>query len=243
MKFCKIVTASALAAVLAVNSMQMAVSASDFFNNEETDLEGPNLEITANYDTSIEMPLFLEASTNVFYCNANLTPGDTAKSSVVMKNISKEPISISITEIENMLPDDPKANLLLDILELTIDVDGEAFYQGKHSELAAPFMPYIEIAPGEDITLNISMSFPREADNRYQGAKYKMRWVFDAVAEEPEPEPEPVVTKPAPVIPPPPEPAKTGVETAAAASPVFPIAAVVSAVGIAGLIVLRKKKK
>lgn len=242
MKLSRIVPVSVLAAALTVNSIQMTVFASDFFNNDESELVGPNLEVTANYDTSIEMPLSLEASSNVFYCNANLAPGDTAKSSVVMKNISKEPISISITEIENMLPDDPKANLLLDVLELTIDVDGEAFYQGKHSELAAPFMPYIEVAPGKDITLNISMSFPREADNRYQGAKYKMRWVFDAVAEEPEPEP--VVTEPTPVPPPPPqEPAKTGVETAKSVSPIAPIAAMVSVAGIAGLIVSKKKKK
>lgn len=241
MKLHRFIKASALATVLTVASIQTTVSASDFFGADESTLDGPNLEITANYDASIEMPLSLEASSNIFYCNANLSPGDVAKSSVVMKNISSEPISVSITEIENMLPEDPKANLLLDVLELTIDVDGEAYYQGKHSELAAPFMPYVEIAPGKEVNLNISMAFPREADNRYQGAKYKMRWVFDAVAEEP-PEPEPVVTEPAPV-PKPPEPAKTGVETAATRSPIAPIILIAGAAGVAGLILNKKRNK
>lgn len=241
MRLHKILAASTLAAAITAASMQVTVSASDFFGSEESVLDGPNLEITANYDTSIEMPLSLEASSSVFYCNANLSPGDVAKSSVAMKNISKEPISVSIIEIENMLPDDPKANLLLDVLELTIDVDGEAFYQGKHSELAAPFMPYVEIAPGKEVNLNISMSFPREADNRYQGAKYKMRWVFDAVAEEPPAPEEPVVTEPAPV-PKPPEPAKTGVEAAADAKAI-PALLLVGAAGVACLVIAKGKKK
>jgi hypothetical protein len=162
-----------------------------------------------------------------------------------MQNTSNKAISISITEIENMLPDDEKANLLLDILELTIDVDGEEYYQGKHSELSAPFMPYVTIEPGKEISLNITMTFPRDADNRYQGAKYKMKWVFDAIAEEPEPE---VTTTPAPVVEEPvvpPEPAKTGVETASSARNIAaPIAiGAVCAVGATAIIYNKEKKK
>ena len=200
---------AAIASLASVAAFSIPAYATDFFESSESTLNGPNLEITANYDSKIEMPLSLEASSEVFYCNANLAPGDIAKSTVVMKNVSDQPISVSITEIENMLPEDTKANMLLDILNLTIDVDGEEFYQGKHSELSAPFMPYVKIEPGKEINLNITMSFPREADNRYQGAKYKMKWSFDAIAEEP-----PVETTPPPPEPvKEPEPAKTGVES------------------------------
>lgn len=245
MKIKKSILTVALSSAMVMSTMSVPAAASNEFwgNITSADNDAPNLTVSAGFDSKITLPLTLDASSPTFNYNANLSPGDTTKSNIILENQSDVPIKISISNIENMLPEDEKAKMLLDVLELTINIEDEVYYQGKHSELSVPFMPYVTIEPHKDLVLTVSMKFPREADNRYQGAKYKMRWVFDATAE-PLPETTPVVT-PTPTQ----EPVKTGVETEEKTSPIryiligIPIVGVLGG-GIAfGINKFKKKKK
>lgn len=228
-----------LSSALAICSLSMPIAASFSPTSEESEISAPNLTISANVDSELKLPLSLDSSSPVFYCNANLSPGDTATSNVIIENVSDTPIKVSITNIENMLPDDDKAKMLLDILELKIVLNDEVYYQGKHSELSAPFMPYVEIAPHKSTILNVSMKFPREADNKYQGAKYKMRWEFNAMAD-PIPETTPAPPETTVTIP---EEVKTGVESPEHTSAKYGFLSMAVASAVSSCIIFSKQKR
>jgi len=147
------------------------------------------LYLETTIDKSLTIPLTLEANKDVFYLCANINPGDTMKSHVTFENTSDSEIQVSIADIINQLTDNPKAKALLDILELSISVNGSPIYKGIHSKVTTPVTGWITLKPGEMLVMDIEIYFPKEADNTYQNSQMEVKWVFEARADVP-PDPE-----------------------------------------------------
>ena len=161
-----------------------------------------DLIVTSKYDDSetTEVPLTMDVSTTEFYFNANINPGDTLEADILMKNDSdKETLQVTISEILNLLGDDDDALDLLDELILTLEMDGRIIYQGPHSKTTTPVVGWVDLPAGGTISVHISVYFPKEADNRFQNAPMKVKYIFESRIDIPEPEdtppPETVITE------------------------------------------------
>lgn len=191
--------------------------------------EQTTLFVEVGMDKTLEIPLKLEAGKDAFYMCANINPGDTMKAKVVFKNDSDvEDAQVSVTDVINLLPDDIKAVALLDLLRLKISVDGSPLYEGPHSKITNPVTNWIPIPKGETIDIDIEIYFPKEADNTYQNANMKVKWVFEARGDIPPDPEEPEID--------------TGDEGSKNFSMFFLGGAAVCVAGL-GLVVLTKKKR
>lgn len=140
-----------------------------------------NLTVSTGYTPEAEVPLNTKVSTNEFYFNGNINPGDTLDANILFENTSDEyAIKITISEILNLLGDDDKAIELLNELQLTISVDEKIIYKGSHGKTTAPVIGWIEIPANGNIVVNISIYFPKEADNTYQNSPLKVKYVFES---------------------------------------------------------------
>lgn len=175
----------AIAMLLAVTPSVYASESTQPNTVDETTV----LYLETSIDKSLEIPLKLEANKDVFYLCANINPGDTMKSHVTFENTSDTEIQVSVADIINQLMDNPKAKALLDILELTISVNGSPIYKGIHSKVTTPVTGWITLKPHEMLMLDIEIHMPKEADNRFQNAEMNVKWVFEARADVP-PDPE-----------------------------------------------------
>lgn len=140
-----------------------------------------NLTVSTGYTPEAEVPLNTKVSTNEFYFNGNINPGDTLDANILFENTSKEDsIKITISEIINLLGDDDKAIDLLNELQLIISVDEKVIYKGSHGKTTAPVIGWIELPANDSIVVNIAVYFPKEADNTYQDSPLKVKYVFES---------------------------------------------------------------
>lgn len=192
-----------------------------------------NLTLETNIDKSLEIPLTLKGTTDNFYVNANINPGDIMTADVVFKNTSSEPIQVRISDITDQLNTTDSA-ALLEVLDLTITTDGSPIYKGSHKNVTTPLTQWMTLEGGSVLTMNIRIEFPKyEADNRFQGSEMKIKYVFEARADVPMDD----TTTP--------EKVKTGVEDDSSSNPVaiaFVIGAVILVVLFVVATVVKKKK-
>ena len=80
---CGITTIAASVAMLGINA----------FSEEQ------NLDISINYDTNIEYPLSMDRSSEVFYFNGNINPGDKMHASILVKNTSEQNMQYALTDV------------------------------------------------------------------------------------------------------------------------------------------------
>lgn len=175
LKFIKRSAMAALAATMLMGTMQpMQVLAAE------------DLTLEVDIDKKLDIPLTLDASTDDFYMNANINPGDILNAEVVFKNESKEDIQVRISDVKDQLSTTMSAKLL-DILDLNIDIDGKTAYKGSHAKVTNPLTQWITLKGGEELTMKVRIEFPKyEADNTFQGAEMKVKYVFEARADIPE---------------------------------------------------------
>ena len=193
----------------------------------------PQLTLETNIDKTLEIPLKLTSSTENFYMNANINPGDVMKADVVFKNTSNSPIQVRIAEISDQLGTTDSARLL-DVLDLTITVNGSNIYKGSHKDVTSPITQWLTLEGGDLLTMNVEIEFPKwEADNTFQGSEMKAKYVFEARAEIEE------ETTAAP-----PQIIKTGVEDDTPSNPMLVplIGAAGVCVGIVIIIFIKKDK-
>ena len=170
---------SAVIACIACLLMLVAVTVSNYISAEDT--KSYDLTVQSGYTPEAEVPLTTKVSTNEFFFNGNINPGDILDANILFENTSEEDrIQITISEIKNLLGDDDLALELLDELELTIKADDKIIYKGPHSKTTTPVIGWIEVNPGETIIVNISVYFPKEADNTYQNAPLNVKYVFES---------------------------------------------------------------
>lgn len=151
--------------------------------------EEQTLNVEVGIDKSLEIPLTINAEHDVFYNCANFGPGDTLKAKIVFKNTSSENVQVAVVDVLNQLTDDKKAVALLDQAELELSVKGELNYKGIHSKVTSPVTNWINVAPGEELPMEIVVKMPKTADNRFQNANMLVKWVFQTRADVP---PDPV---------------------------------------------------
>lgn len=145
------------------------------------DVKTYDLTVSTGYTPEAEVPLTTKVSTNEFFFNGNINPGDTLDANILFENTSeKDIVQITISDIKNLLGDDDLALDLLDELNLTIKADDRIIYQGKHSKTTSPVIGWIPIKPSETLVVNISVDFPKDADNRYQNAPLHVKYIFES---------------------------------------------------------------
>lgn len=146
---------------------------------------GSELTVETGIDKTMEIPLTLDADTDEFYVNGNLNPGDVMRATVYFKNTSKSPVQVRIADVIDQ-KDDTLSAQLMEILNLSISMDGSIIYEGNHKNVTSPMTQWIELDGGDIITMNISVEFPKEeADNTFQGAEMRVKYVFEARADVP----------------------------------------------------------
>jgi len=169
----RIIAAVFLVALMAGIMPPVAVNASE------------DLTVITNINKTMEIPLTLDASTDEFYVNGNINPGDVMTADIVFKNVSDSSIQVRISDVTDQLQT-TMSQKLLEILDLSIEIDGSPVYKGKHDKVTNPLTQWIELGPNEDMTMKLRIEFSKyEADNTYQGAEMKVKYVFEARADVP----------------------------------------------------------
>lgn len=190
-----------------------------------------SLTLETNIDKTLEIPLTLKGSTDNFYINGNINPGDVMKASVIFKNTSSESIQVRISDITDQLNTTDSA-ALLEVLDLTISTNGSPIYKGSHKNVTSPLTQWITLEGGESLTMDVQVEFPKyEADNRFQGSQMKIKYVFEARADVPMDE-----TTESETI-------KTGVEYESSSNPAAAILLIIAVVVIISFIVVSIKGK
>lgn len=213
MKFLKKIMVSLMVLLVLAGAMPNKVMAAD--ENDK------HLTLETNIDKSLEIPLTLNGSTDNFYVNANINPGDIMTADVVFKNTSSEAIQVRISDITDQLNTTESA-ALLEVLDLTITTDGSPIYKGSHKNVTTPLTQWMTLEGGSVLTMNIRIEFPKyEADNSFQGAEMKIKYVFEARADVPMDD----IDNP--------EKVKTGVEDESSSNP-----AAIALIGIAVIVLV-----
>lgn len=151
--------------------------------------DAENLKLETGIDKTLEVPLTLKGSTETFYMNGNINPGDVLNASIKFTNTSTEEIQVNIASITNNLADDKTATALLDLLELKITVNDSPIYKGIHSKVTNPVTGWMPLAAGQSMTIDVEITLPKySVDNTYQAADMNVKWVFEARADVPEDE-------------------------------------------------------
>ena len=164
---CGITTIAASVAMLSINAFA----------------EEQNLDISINYDTNIEYPLSMDRSSEVFYFNGNINPGDKMHASILVKNTSNQDMQYALTDVVNMITEDEQAIMLLDVLNLKISTEDAIIFEGKCSEIVNPVSDWVTLKAGDSDTISIDWEFDKYADNTYQGANYREKWIFKTKAD------------------------------------------------------------
>ena len=174
--FCTVTAFSILSSTLAASA--------------EGEAESHDMELAVNLDLEEEMPLTLDKNTDVFYFNANINPGDKLHTSVKVSNDAEKALSWTLSDVQNLLDDDEQAILLLDVLNVTVSIENEVFYEGTCKDLGGEVIPWRELQPGDSEIINIDWEFDKYADNTYQAANYREKWVFETQADIPNRDPD-----------------------------------------------------
>ena len=169
---------------------------------EKTKVNSPDettiLDVEVGVDKTLTIPLTLDAKKKEFYFCTNISPGDKMKATVIFKNPRNEEAQVSVSDVINQLENNKKAVMLLDILDLTINVNNAPMYKGPDSQVTTPVTGWVPVAPKGEAKMDLIIEVPKTADNTYQNADMNIKWVFEARSDVP---PDPVDPTPAPGTP------------------------------------------
>ncbi|MFT9849615.1 TasA family protein [Aneurinibacillus sp. REN35] len=111
----------------------------------------------------------------VFMNVKNIKPGDTVTSTLTVKNNGNTEITyVSGAEFASGRED------FYRLLTLKVEEGGQPLYEGLLNRFAG--FPMSKLRPGEEKALQVTIGFPYEAGNEYQGASAVYLFVFAATA-------------------------------------------------------------
>lgn len=110
-------------------------------------------------------------NTDDFFSDVNFMPGDEYSDSLTISNKTKKKATVLFkTEFEE--------SPLLDMMQMQID-NGSVFYDGSlASDSLKEYQKIASLRPGETKKINVDLSLPAEADNKYQVSSDQVKWYF-----------------------------------------------------------------
>lgn len=103
-----------------------------------------------------------------------MNPGDVWENDLEIKNNTGEKMEVQLSEVVNDIEDD----MLFDILQVTIKINGKDFYKGSYNKI--PKSEWIAVENGEKLIVSVVLEFPGECGNEYQGKVLDSTWKFEA---------------------------------------------------------------
>lgn len=139
--------------------------------NEKTEL---NIEV--KMDGSLNnVPLSLKTEKGRFFFAKNVGPGDELSSQIIFKNTEKVTVQVAVLNIDD---DSVLKGSLGDEVNLEVLLGKDLIYKGPYSKITDPLTNWIPVKPGESLIMDLYINIPKEADNRFQGAKIDATWNF-----------------------------------------------------------------
>lgn len=132
-----------------------------------------SIELTGKYTGTFT----LESSAMDLFNLENIIPGDSWQGKVEVKNTGTRNMEIAILSIVNDLQDN---DILYDKLDLQIFREDEKIYSGSYGATEANISKFYTVRPNETIDFDITVTFPEDAGNEYQGQKMDSTWTFEA---------------------------------------------------------------
>lgn len=103
----------------------------------------------------------------------NIAPGDTFTDAFTIKNTASEPIKVRVYDVDNV--GDSK---LYPVITASWIEEGKTAVFGSLDDLAPS--EWYTVEPGKNLTLMLSMHFPEECGNEYQGATLAAKFIFES---------------------------------------------------------------
>ena len=116
----------------------------------------------------------------LFWGYASIMAEVHAANQYVIKLEGEAGATFQVYNVVNRLSATPLSNEVLSLTTMTISVEGEVYYSGLFTNLTKPVTPRIPIPVDERVQIDIQFSFSEDADNRYQGVPYQLKWYFEA---------------------------------------------------------------
>ena len=132
-----------------------------------------SIELTGKYTGTFT----LESSAMDLFNLENIIPGDSWQGKVEVKNTGSRNMEIAIVSIVNDLQDN---DILYDKLDLQIYRENEEIYSGSYGATNANISKFYTVRPNETIDFDITVTFPKDVGNEYQGQKMDSTWTFEA---------------------------------------------------------------
>lgn len=103
-----------------------------------------------------------------------MNPGDVWESDLTIKNTTGEKMEVRLADVFSKLDD----NLIFNILDVEIYMNGELFYKGPYNEV--PQSEWVLLEHGKELKLDIVLRFPGDCGNEYQNKPFDSEWKFEA---------------------------------------------------------------
>ncbi len=117
----------------------------------------------------------LDSSDLYLFKLENMAPGDSWEGKIHVKNSACAKMEIALLSIVSNLED----TKLFDALDLEISLGDTKVYSGSYGKTEEPISTFYTIPPGEDLTFNVKVTFPKECGNEYQNTKMDSTWTFE----------------------------------------------------------------
>ena len=132
-----------------------------------------SIELTGEYTGTFT----LKSSAMDLFKLEDIVPGQSWQGKVEVKNTASRDMEICILSIVNDLQDN---DVLYDKLDLKIFREEEEIYSGSYGATTENISKFYTVRPNETIDFDITVTFPADAGNEYQGQKMDSTWTFEA---------------------------------------------------------------
>lgn len=106
----------------------------------------------------------------------NIVPGDSWTGEIVIKNKAPEAMTVRLLSIVSNLED----MILYNALDLKILDGDEVIYDGSYNTNISPISKTYELASGESMTLDVTVSLPVTIGNEIMDKEMDSTWTFEA---------------------------------------------------------------
>ena len=128
------------------------------------------VEIVGNYSDKFE----LTGSGGSLFSIPIMNPGDVWGNKVNITNNAGNKMEVQLSEVVNDIED----SMIFDVLQVTIYINDEVFYEGPYNKI--PKSEWIVIENGKTLEFDVVLKFPGECGNEYQGKEFDSTWKFES---------------------------------------------------------------
>ena len=114
----------------------------------------------------------------VSLCNISVH-ASIAKDPYLIKLNGTEAVTFQVYSVKNQTYLSPLSLEALALTQLKISVDTEVYFDGTLDDIPEPVTIPIPLDADERLKLDIRFKFSEDADNRYQGVAYQLKWMFE----------------------------------------------------------------